>query len=165
MTNQADSQLAAIGRLDALFESNGIDYWLFGGWAVDLHAGRVTRDHEDIDVAVWQTDLQSVRGLLVADGWTDTTPVESDGYESYSNDGIRLDVAFLARDRHGIVYTPLRGGRGEWPLDSFAADVRDLAGVRAHVVTRASLIADKSELREDAATAGKDAADARVLRS
>ena len=80
MTNQADSQLAAIGRLDALFESNGIDYWLFGGWAVDLHAGRVTRDHEDIDVAVWQTDLRSVRAVLVADGWTETSPAETDGY-------------------------------------------------------------------------------------
>jgi hypothetical protein len=27
-------------------------YWLFGGWAVDFHAGRVTRDHADIDLAV-----------------------------------------------------------------------------------------------------------------
>lgn len=33
------SQLEALGRLHELFERHGIDYWVFGGWAVDLYAG------------------------------------------------------------------------------------------------------------------------------
>ena len=159
-----DDQLAAIGRLDTLFTSAGIAYWLFGGWAVDFHAGRITREHADIDVAVWQADVGQVRTLLAFDGWAESSPPDADGYESYSNARLRLDLAFLARDGQGSVYTPLASGRGEWPPDSFPGDVRVLAGTSAHVVSRASLIADKSNVREDLATASKDAADRRVLR-
>jgi hypothetical protein len=157
-------QLAAIKRLDALFERDRIDYWLFGGWAVDFHAGRLTRDHADIDIAVWQSDLDAVDALLAAEGWAPSPAPEDDGYTTYVRDRVHLDVAFLARDERDTVYTPLESGRGEWPPDSFGADVRELAGTRAHVVSLTSLIADKSERREDSATASKDAADVAVLR-
>ena len=35
----ADGQLAAFGAVDALAQRCRIAYWLFGGWAVDFHAG------------------------------------------------------------------------------------------------------------------------------
>jgi hypothetical protein len=89
--------LAAISRLDAMFERSSIEYWIFGGWAVDFHAGRLTRDHADIDVAIWQTDLDLVHGLLVADGWAHLPVPEHDGFTSYTGDGLDLDLAFLAR--------------------------------------------------------------------
>jgi lincosamide nucleotidyltransferase A/C/D/E len=158
----ADDALAAIGRLDASFQ--GIAYWIFGGWAVDFHAGRVTRDHGDIDVAVWQADLETVRDILRVDGWTHAPSSGDDGYTSYARGSLHLDLAFLALDAGGIVYTPLRDGRGEWPLHSFGDDVRELAGTRARVVSLASLFADKSQVREDVDTAAKDAADVAVLR-
>jgi hypothetical protein len=41
-----------------------LDYWVFGGWAVDLYAGRVTRPHSDIDVAIWYEDLEQINTLL-----------------------------------------------------------------------------------------------------
>jgi aminoglycoside-2''-adenylyltransferase len=47
-------QLAALARLHEQLERHGIEYWLFGGWAVDFHAGSVTRPHDDLDIAVWQ---------------------------------------------------------------------------------------------------------------
>jgi hypothetical protein len=159
----ADQQLAAIARLDASFKGAGVAYWLFGGWAVDFHVGRVTREHADIDIAVWQSDVAQVGSLLANDGWIDVSPPDSDGYNSYERGAIRLDVAVLARDSDGIVYTPLLAGRGEWPVASFGADVRNLAATTAHVVRRASLIADKSEVRDDEAAAAKDAADIAVL--
>ena len=158
-------QLAAIKRLDTMFERDRIDYWLFGGWAVDFHAGTVTREHADIDIAVWHADFDAVDALLAADGWARTPAPEDDGYTTYIRDRLRIDLAFLARDEHDTVYTPLDAGRGEWPVDSFAADVRELAGTRARVVSLASLVADKSEQREDLVTAAKDAADVAVLRS
>ena len=49
--------------------AEGVDYWVFGGWAVDLYAGRMTRPHADIDIAVWMDDLHRVDGLLVQAGW------------------------------------------------------------------------------------------------
>jgi hypothetical protein len=66
---RAATQLHTIGWLQTLFAAQGIDYWLFGGWAVDFHVGRVTRDHADVDFAVWQADLDRIRVLLEAQGW------------------------------------------------------------------------------------------------
>jgi hypothetical protein len=53
----ATEQLAALARLDGVLAKHGIPYWLFGGWAVDFHAGSVTRSHDDLDIAVWSKDL------------------------------------------------------------------------------------------------------------
>ena len=56
MNAAASRQLAALARVVDSFERSGIDYSLFGGWAVDFHAGRVTRDHDDIDVGTQGTE-------------------------------------------------------------------------------------------------------------
>ena len=152
-------QLEAIESLDDIFERNGIDYWLFGGWAVDFHAGRMTRDHADIDVAIWRTDAVIAARWLVRHGWAHAPGAEQDGYTTYTRDDVQVDLAFLARGEDGTVYTPLKSGRGVWPPGSFGSDVRRLAGRRARVVTVASLIADKSQLRDDPISATKDAAD------
>lgn len=152
-------QLAAIADLDQLLSGHSVDYWLFGGWAVDFHAGRVTRDHADIDIAIWLDDREQLATLLLDSAWVHRPDAGEDGYTSYERDGVRLEVAFLARDEHGHVHTPLREGRGEWPVNSFGDDVAHLRGVRAHVVGRESLISDKSIVRSDAVTAAKDRAD------
>jgi hypothetical protein len=158
-----EDQLMAIGRLDAMFERARVDYWLFGGWAVDFHAGAVTRDHADIDIAVWSDDASAVHALLTADRWEHTPSLEQDGYTTYLRDGLHVDIAFLARDRE-TVYTPLDSGRGEWAAGSFGEDVRELGGAHAHVVTATSLLLDKSQPRDDPTTAMKDAADVAVIR-
>src|SRR5919107_952320 len=53
-------QLAALDRVGRLLDAAGIDYWLFGGWAVDFYAGSVTRTHDDVDIAIWLRDLQEI---------------------------------------------------------------------------------------------------------
>ena len=42
-------------------------WWIAGGWALDLHLGRQTRPHHDIDVLVLRGDLPGVRERLR--GW------------------------------------------------------------------------------------------------
>lgn len=49
-----------LGGLDAR-------WWIAGGWALDLHLGRQTRPHHDIDVLVLRRDLPTVRERLR--GW------------------------------------------------------------------------------------------------
>jgi hypothetical protein len=39
-----------------------------GGWAIDLHLGRLTRPHKDVEVAVFREDQLALRAYL--DGWT-----------------------------------------------------------------------------------------------
>jgi hypothetical protein len=156
-------QLAALAELDQLLPRHDVDYWLFGGWAVDFHAGRVTREHGDIDIAIWSGDRERLAMLLLDRAWVHRPEVGEDGYTRYERNGIRLEVAFLARDERGYVYTPLQDGRGEWPADSFGDEVMQLHAVRARVVGRESLTSDKSIVRSDAMTVAKDRADVASL--
>ncbi|MEP6697760.1 MAG: hypothetical protein ABJA34_12920 [Pseudonocardiales bacterium] len=162
---RAAAQLETIGWLDTLFAEQGIDYWLFGGWAVDFHAGRVTRHHEDIDLAVWQSDYDHVSELLVAHGWSHALVPGEDGYTGYERGDIRVELAFLASNQAGTVYTPLTDGQGDWPAGSFGDNQAEVSGVRARVVGLASLIEDKSGPRHDLAVNAKDRADVAVLTS
>jgi hypothetical protein len=161
MTTQlnASDQLAVLAELHHLLQSHGIAYWLFGGWAVDFYAGRVTRAHGDLDIAVWYDDRGRLAALLKRQGWAHRPRAGEDGYTGYERGAVGLEVAFLARDEQGRVYTPLRDGRGEWPNETFGDDVAELMGVRARVIGLGALIADKSVIREDPATAAKDRAD------
>jgi Aminoglycoside-2''-adenylyltransferase len=157
-------QLAALARIHELIEGQGIEYWLFGGWAVDFHAGSVTRAHDDLDIAVWLKDSACVAALLRADGWMHTPEPGEDGYTGYRRDAVKLEVAFLARSETGEVYTPLRGGgRGEWPTGAFGSDVAKLEGIRAKVVSYSALRADKAAERDDPLVAAKDHADSQTL--
>lgn len=162
---RAGAQLSTIGWLDALFTAQGLDYWLFGGWAVDFHAGRVTRDHADVDVAVWAADLDRIRALLEPEGWVHTPEPGENGYIGYERQGVRLELAFLASDEAGTVHTPLAEGRGDWPASSFGEDRVELGGVSAVVVSLTSLIEDKSGTRCDPVAAEKDLADVALLTS
>jgi hypothetical protein len=157
-------QLAALARIhDDLFEQRGIEYWLFGGWAVDFHLRVVTRSHDDIDIAVWLRDVPSVADLLERDGWKHVPAGDEDGYTTYQRGGVRLDLAFLERGEDGVVHTPLREGSASWPPGAFGADVSELLGVRARIITVNALKADKAEPRANALASAKDLADLAAL--
>jgi hypothetical protein len=142
-----ERQLAALSRIHRLFAERGVDYWLFGGWAVDFHAGAITRAHDDLDVAVWSRDTGRVRRVLTAAGWSYTP--EEEEYAVYEHSGVRLEVA--PRDR------------GTWPAGSFGDDTAELNGIRARIVSLSSLRADKGEIRDDPGVAAKDRADSVTL--
>ena len=140
-------QLAALASLDELLAREEIEYWVFGGWAVDLHAGEITRPHDDLDIAVSASEHGRVRRVLAAAGWT---PVEEGpGYVAYARDGIRIEVTST--------------GEGEWPDGAFGEDLKELEGVCARVISLRALKVDKSQDRGDATVAGKDHADVAIL--
>jgi lincosamide nucleotidyltransferase A/C/D/E len=100
----------------------GCRAWVGGGWGVDALAGRQTRPHRDLDLAVdddhqaaaidalgrlgfvVETDWRPVRVELVADadGWVDLHPVVFDA----DGNGRQADVD---------------GGHFEYPRDCFSA--------------------------------------------
>jgi hypothetical protein len=159
----ANEQLQLLSRLNELFQQEGIDYWLFGGWAVDFHAGAITRAHADVDVAVWESDLARIAALLAADGWSPAPERGEDGYTGYERGTVRLELAFLARNETGEIYTPLVQRRGAWPEGAFGNDIADLDGVRARVISLGALRSDKAEVRDDPVVARKDSADLATL--
>ena len=156
-------QLSALAAVDALFEREGLAYWLFGGWAVDFYAGSVTRAHDDVDIAVWLDDLPRIFALLEGDGWTRVPSPEDNGGTGFERGRVRLELTFLVRDEDARVYIPLRESRAFWPENTFAGDVRELSGVRARLIGLAQLADGKSSVRDDPADAAKDRADFEVL--
>lgn len=159
-----NAQLDALRQVTAGFERNHIDYWLFGGWAVDFQAGAITREHDDVDVAIWLDDMPRIGSLLEAGGWRDLEDPDTDGGIAYGRGGVRLELTYLYVDDDRGIYTPLLDGtRGRWTNDALGTEVRTLDGVSARVVSLASLTQMKGRGRSDPADAAKDSADFEVL--
>jgi hypothetical protein len=159
----ASQQLAALARVGGLLEDAGIDHWLFGGWAVDFYAGSITRDHYDVDLAVWLDDVPQIVALLEQEGWRHAPLDDEDGGTGYEHDGVRLELTYLVRDAEGRVCIPLNEGLVRWPEDGLANDVRELGGVRSRLLGLAALARGKSTPRDDPEDAVKDRADFALL--
>jgi hypothetical protein len=155
----ASEQLAALARVSALLDGAAIDYWLFGGWAVDVYVGSVTRAHDDVDIAVWLDDVPRVEELLGRDGWRHAPEEGEDGGTGYERRQVRLELTFLLRNGEGRAFTPFRHGPGVWPDGSFGDDVGFLHGVRPRLVAFATLLSGKGTPRDEPEDAAKDRAD------
>jgi Aminoglycoside-2''-adenylyltransferase len=158
-----NDQLVALASLHELLERNRIEYWLFGGWAVDFYAGEVTRKHGDVDIAVWLRDHERIAELLAADGWKHAPEEDEDGGTGYERDGVRLEVTFLTRGNDGAAYVPLHAGPVRWTADLAESSVAELNGVTARLISFDALRDGKSRQRDDADDAAKDRADFATL--
>ncbi len=49
-------------------------WFVAGGWAIDTILGRTTRDHEDVDIAVFRRDQQALRSYLSSWDWQKVVP-------------------------------------------------------------------------------------------
>jgi len=132
-------QLAALARVSSQLDANGIDYWLFGGWAVDFYAGEITRPHSDVDLTVWRDDLPRIVPMLENDGWRHAPEPDEDGGTGYERDGVRLELTYLVWHEGGRVCIPLKRGLMPWPDEAFGDDVGELDGVRARLIGRHAL--------------------------
>jgi len=57
----------SIDAVNKLLQSATVPWWIAGGWAIDLHLGRRSRAHADVDVVVLRPHLQDLRCCLA--GW------------------------------------------------------------------------------------------------
>ena len=156
-------QLQALSRVHWELEQAGIEYWLFGGWAVDFYAGSITRAHDDVDIAVWLEDLPEIHRILEEDGWRHAPAEDADGGTNYERDAVQLGLTYLVRHEDGNVFIPFESGDVPWTAELFGHDARELLGVRARVVNLAPLMLGKSFARGDPEDAIKDHADFAVL--
>jgi aminoglycoside-2''-adenylyltransferase len=158
-----NDQLTALRDVHEMLTRAGVDYWLFGGWAVDFYAGAVTRSHSDVDIAVWLDEHERIATLLVAKGWKHAPYDDEDGGTGYERDGVRLELTFLVRDEDGEVFIPLRSEPARWSKDAFRNELGELNGVRARLIALDVLRDGKSRARDDAEDAAKDRADSETL--
>jgi aminoglycoside-2''-adenylyltransferase len=155
--------LSALADVGERLDRGGFDYWLFGGWAVDFHLGTVTREHDDIDLAMWLHDAEAVRSLLQAHAWQHKPLPDEDGGTGYERGPVRVELTYLTSDDTGRISIPLRDGDALWSEEPLGNEVRELLGVRARVIPLALLRAGKSSPRHDHDEAAKDRADFQSL--
>jgi lincosamide nucleotidyltransferase A/C/D/E len=79
----------AVVQLLQLFEQNGVEVVVDGGWGVDALLGEQTRVHADLDIALEHKDVPKLRALL-----------EERGYKDVPRDDTR-DCNFVMGDDQG----------------------------------------------------------------
>jgi hypothetical protein len=160
---RAAEQLAAVASLDAACSGAGIDYWLFGGWAVDFWVGRVTRVHDDIDVVGWRRDFERIKAALLRAGWTHS-PVEGEVVGTrYRWRESEVEFTFVERRDDGAIVIPIPDQAIVWTTAGFGEERAELNGVRARVIPLELLRSGKLRPRVSPAEAAKDNADAEAL--
>ena len=60
---------AEVRKVGSLLGGLRCEWYVCGGWAIDLFLGRVTRAHKDVDIAVARRDQLEVRDYLLRRGW------------------------------------------------------------------------------------------------
>ncbi len=157
--DEAAAQLAALSALDGILERLGLDYWLFGGWAVDFWVGRITRIHDDIDLAVWLDDYPGIRQALEAAGWRYEPVEDAATGAGFRSGAVLVELTFVASDPTGQVFIPFPEQPGLWSTVPFGTDRRKLQGVSCRTVPLSLLRAGKAVPRDDAEDGAKDRAD------
>jgi hypothetical protein len=84
-----------IQEIAGLFDALGIEWWLFGGWAMDFHAGEITRDHADVEIFVWAKDADRARKALVERGYAAPAGLHPDEGQPLLKDGQEVGLWFL----------------------------------------------------------------------
>jgi lincosamide nucleotidyltransferase A/C/D/E len=93
---------AAAGELCRLFDDQGLQCWVVGGWGVDALLGRCTREHKDLDVLLvvsqhaqaWR--LLHDHGFLLAYRWEENVDVPGDLFP-----GEVQPTAYVVEDQSG----------------------------------------------------------------
>jgi lincosamide nucleotidyltransferase A/C/D/E len=137
-----------------LFQSNGIEVVVDGGWAVDTLLEKQTRPHEDLDIAIRHRDVPELRKLLESIGYTDVPSADRRECNFVMGDarGRRVDIHSYEFDEaghniFGVAYLPEHlTGRGtilgrpvqcipvEWMIkfhDGYELDRTDYLDVKA----------------------------------
>lgn len=139
MTSPADP-FAPVHEVVALFSKFDHPWFIAGGWAIDLFLGRVTRDHEDVDVAILRRDQRALRSHLA--GWEFEKVVEGRREPWREEEWLNLPV----HEVHGrrpdhtpreIEFLLNESANGDWVYRRDARIARPLTKVR--LVTRSGV--------------------------
>lgn len=119
MSTETVTQENLLKVLD-IIHSAGIQYWLDGGWGVDVLVGQQTRKHRDIDINFDSKETERLLDILDGEGYQvveDWLPVR---VELYHPELGYIDIhPFDISDEKKIRQADLEGGWYEFEPDYF----------------------------------------------
>lgn len=157
--------MAALRSAASALGAAELEYWVFGGWAVDLWVGRPTRPHDDIDILVWRRDEPCVHEALEAAGWLHTPTPEDLLGTNYTRDHYELQLTFVVPGDEGGVVLPVPDQPIVLSTGPLAFTLRHLGDMQVRVLTLEKMLAIKGSPRPDEVGGAKDRADLAALRS
>jgi len=98
-----DRQLALIREFTSICTAASVEFWLRGGWAMDFFLGRITREHEDIDLFVWSNDAPGLMQRLQHAGFEELSGPPPEAQRNVTKDGEELQIALLATNEQGEI--------------------------------------------------------------
>jgi hypothetical protein len=156
-------QLMAIASLSDALDKRGLEFWLFGGWAVDFCVGAITREHDDVDVVAWRDDYDEIKAALEDAGWRHAPVADEVVGTRYRQHSTEVEFTFVMTDDKGRIVVPVPQGPIVWSTEPFGEERRQLRGVSTHTIPLGLLREGKSVPREGAAEQAKDRADLEAL--
>lgn len=110
-------QLDSIEEVFNKFDTENLEIYLCGGWAIDFLVGRVLRPHVDIDTFVWKKDKEKVRRVMKQLGFS---VKDKERKFQNSRDGFQFDNDFVEALNDSFVSGRTARRKGiKWPKETF----------------------------------------------
>jgi hypothetical protein len=161
------TQLELLREIASALDAARIEWWLFGGWAMDFHAGRITRDHADIEIFSWKHDAATVRLALENAGFLHPAGLYPDECQSFLKAGQEIGIWFIERNERGEITTPGRWADWPWFAGAFDDPPLEREGIVARAMSVDGLLDIKTRFAEHphgAPLRQKDIDDIKLLR-
>ena len=127
------TDLGDVQRAVGLLAGEGVQAWIFGGWAEELRGLRGPSEHRDVDLLCPAESWNAVDAAIRRRGLAEVVAKRKPHKRAFVVDGVLVELLLVRGDC--CCYTELAGRRHEWPDDMLAADgvasVAALTGYRA----------------------------------
>jgi hypothetical protein len=168
MDEKTEGQLRVIRDVVAALQAADIPAWLFGGWGLDARAGRITREHGDVEFWVERVHAERSKAILVEAGAIALPPQPPEEACEYTWDDVSFSTAYVDCRSDGSFSRP-RGRFSDWlfPPGSFGEERVVLDGTPVLVMSVAGMLAMKEQfpnLRNGRPWRQKDITDMEILR-
>jgi hypothetical protein len=129
------TQLKVIKEVKNILEGLNVPYWIFGGWAVDFAAGRITRDRGDIDLVIWHSDRGIVLDRLGLKGFVPEKSERPAHQIELSRFGLHLKINLIEAASDGTIVCPSDFSDWPWLRGSFASDIGAIGELGVRIVS------------------------------
>ncbi len=120
-----------------------VPWYIAGGWGIDLFVGRVTRDHQDVDLVLARTDQRAAFDHLPDRAWSrivphpegltgrgtmepwDGEPLSMPTHQIIADDSDGSRIEFLLSDIDNVLWRSRRNREVTMPVQSMALTTGD----------------------------------------